>query len=99
MGKLHFGYLITGCARAEKECPTVFPGVGLKLTWLFDDPRGEDVLEEERLEKFREVRDQIEAKILYWLEYPEEEIEKVRAERERERRERVTSGYGFSSSP
>lgn len=99
MGKLHFGYLITVCAWAEKECPTVFPGVGLKLTWLFDDPRGEDVAEEERLETFREVRDQIEAKILYWLEHPEEEIEKLRAERERERRERVTSGYGSSSSP
>jgi arsenate reductase len=99
MGKLHFGYLITVCARAEKECPTVFPGVGLKLSWLFDDPRSEDVPEEERLEKFREVRDQIEAKILYWLEHPEEEIEKLKAERERDRRERVTSGYGSSSSP
>jgi arsenate reductase (thioredoxin) len=93
MGKLHFGYLIMVCARAEKECPTVFPGVGLKLTWLFDDPRGEDVLEGERLERFREVRDQIEARILYWLEHPEEEIERLRAGRERERRERVTSGY------
>lgn len=88
MGKMHFGYLVTVCARAEKECPTVFPGVGLKLTWLFDDPRGANVPEEERLEKFREVRDQIEAKILYWLEHPEEEIAKLEAQRERERRER-----------
>ena len=73
--------------------------MGLKQTWLFDDPRGEGVPEEERLERFREVRDQIEAKILYWLEHPEEEIEKLRVERKRERRERVTSGYGSSSSP
>lgn len=29
MGKMHFGYLITVCAWAEKECPTVFPSVGL----------------------------------------------------------------------
>ena len=97
MGKLHFGNLTTVCAWAEKECPTILPGVGLKLTWLFDDPRGEDVPEEERLEKFCEVRDQIEAKILYWLEHPEEAIEKLRAERERERRERMTSGYGSYS--
>jgi arsenate reductase len=94
MGKMHFGYLITVCARAEKECPTVFfPGVGLKLTWLFDDPRGEDVPEEGRLERFREVRDQIEAKILYWLEYPEDELAQLEAERERERQQRLRAGY------
>lgn len=98
MGKMHFGHLITVCARAEKECPTVFPGVGLKLTWLFDDPRGAEVPEEERLEKFREVRDQIEAKILHWLEHPEEEIAKIEEERERERRERMEQGYESSSS-
>ncbi len=93
MGKMHFGYVVTVCARAERECPTVFPGAGLKLTWLFDDPRGADVPEEERLEKFREVRDQIEAKVLHWLEHPEEEIAKLDAERERERRERLARGY------
>src|SRR5918997_1684919 len=93
MGKMHFGYLITVCARAEKECPTVFPGVGLKLTWLFDDPRGEGVPEEGRLEKFRQVRDQIEAKILHWLEHPEEEIERLEAERECERQQRLRAGY------
>ena len=92
MGKMHFGYLITVCARAERECPTVFPGVGLKLTWLFDDPRGEDVPEEGRLEKFREVRNQIEAKILSWLEHPEEDLARLKAERERERQQRLRAG-------
>ena len=99
MGTMHFGYVITVCARAERDCPSVFPGMGLKLSWLFDDPRGEDVPEVGRLEKFREVRDQIEAKILRWLEHPEEELAKLRAEHERKRRERVISGYGSSSSP
>lgn len=94
MGRMHFGYLVTVCARAEKNCPTVFPGVGLKLSWLFDDPRGAEVAEEERLDKFREVRDQIEAKILHWLEHPEEEIAKLRAERERERKERWEARQG-----
>ena len=93
MGKMHFGYVITVCARAERECPTVFPGAGLKLTWLFDDPRGADVPEEERLERFREVRDQIEAKVLHWLEHTEEEIAKLDARRER--RERLARGYEF----
>jgi arsenate reductase len=89
MGKMHFGYLITVCARAEKDCPTAFPGVGIKLTWLFDDPRGADVPEAAQLEKFREVRDEIEAKIKDWLEHPEEEIARLKAERERERKERL----------
>lgn len=89
MGRTHFGYVVTVCARAEKECPTVFPGMGLKLTWLFDDPRGADVPDEEWLEKFREVRDEIEQKILHWLEHPEEELKKLKEERERERRERL----------
>ena len=93
MDKMHFGYLVTVCARAERYCPTVFPGAGLKLTWLFDDPRGADVREKERLEKFREVRDQIEAKVLHWSEHPEEEIAKLDAGRER--RERLARGYEF----
>jgi hypothetical protein len=91
MGKMHFGYVITACARAERGCPTVFPGAGLKLTWLFDEPQGADVPEEERLGKFREVRDQIEAKVLHWLEHPEEEIAKL--DDRRERRERLARGY------
>jgi arsenate reductase len=89
MGKMGFNYLIIVCARAEKDCPKTFPGVGTRLVWIFDDPRGEDVSEEEQLAKFREVRDEIEAKILHWLERPEEELEKLRVEREQERQERL----------
>jgi arsenate reductase (thioredoxin) len=82
MGKVGFKYLIIVCARAEKDCPKTFPGVGMRFVWVFDDPRGEDVTEGEMLETFRQVRDEIEAKILYWLEYPEEEF---REQRDRER--------------
>jgi arsenate reductase (thioredoxin) len=89
MGKMGFNYSIIVCARAEKDCPKTFPGVGTPLVWVFDDPRGKDVPEEERLEKFREVRDEIEHKIREWLEHPEEELAKLKAERERERRERL----------
>lgn len=99
MGKMHFGYLIIVCARAEQDCPTVFPGVGRQFSWLFDDPRGPEVPEEERLEKFREVRDQIEAKILDWLERPEDEIEKLHAEREREREERMRAPRHEAEGP
>lgn len=89
MGKIGFNYSVVVCARAEKNCPKTFPGVGTRLVWAFDDPRGDDVPEEERLEKFREVRDEIEQKIRDWLEHPEEELARLREERERERRERM----------
>ncbi len=62
LGKKHFGFLITVCARAEEECP-VFPDVSTRLYWPFDDPRAAEGSEEEILNKFREVRDQIEQKI------------------------------------
>jgi arsenate reductase len=88
MGKMGFNYSIIVCARAEKDCPKTFPGAGTRLVWVFDDPRGEDVPEGERLEKFREIRDEIELKIKDWMEHPEEELAKLRAEQEREREQR-----------
>lgn len=67
MGKVHFGYLITVCANAEEKCPAVFPGMGQRLHWPFDDPAAFEGTDEEKLAKFREVRDQIEQRIKDWL--------------------------------
>ena len=67
MGRVHFGYLITVCERAELECPTTFPGMGQRLCWPFDDPAALEGSEEERLSAFRQVRDQIEARLTEWL--------------------------------
>jgi arsenate reductase len=66
MGKLHFGFLITVCDRAEKACP-IFPGMGIRLHWPFEDPAAFEGTPAEKVDKFRQVRDQIEAKILAWL--------------------------------
>ncbi len=66
MGKVHFGYLITVCSDAEDTCP-VFPGMGTRLHWPFDDPAAFEGTEEEKLAKFRTTRDQIEHKVLAWL--------------------------------
>lgn len=86
MGKMGFNYLIIVCARAEEECPKTFPGVGTTFSWIFDDPRSDESLPyDSMLERFREVRDQIEVKIKEWLENPEEEL---RLQREQERRQR-----------
>lgn len=67
MGKVHFGYLITVCADAEERCPAVFPGMGQRLHWPFDDPATFEGSEEETVAKFRKVRDQIEQRIKDWL--------------------------------
>jgi arsenate reductase len=67
LGEMHFGYLITVCQKAEEECPT-FPGVSQRLYWPTEDPVVFEGSEEEQLEKFRRTRDQIEARILDWLE-------------------------------
>lgn len=92
LGKTGFNYLIIVCARAEKNCPKTFPGVNARISWLFDDPRGENVPEERMLERFREVRDEIERKILPWIDDPEAELAKLKEERERQRRERMEAG-------
>jgi Protein-tyrosine-phosphatase len=65
LGKLHFGYLITVCSNAEDKCP-IFPGMGIRLHWPFDDPAEFEGSEQEKLLKFREVRDQIDQKVHEW---------------------------------
>jgi arsenate reductase len=67
MGKVHFGYLITMCEEAEKSCPTAFPGIGQRLHWSFEDPSAFVGSEDERLAKFRNLRDQIEQRVKLWL--------------------------------
>ena len=67
MGKVHFGYLITMCDEAEESCPTTFPGIARRLHWSFEDPSAFTGSEDEKLAKFREVRNQIEQRIKSWL--------------------------------
>ena len=74
MGKIHFGYLITLCGEAEEKCPTVFPGVGQRLHWSFEDPSAFVGSDDEKLAKYREVRDQIERRIQTWLAEQKNEV-------------------------
>jgi arsenate reductase (thioredoxin) len=67
LGKVHFGYLINMCDRTEPGCPKTFPGMGSRLDWPFEDPVAFKGPAEERLAKFREVRDAIEKRIREWL--------------------------------
>jgi arsenate reductase (thioredoxin) len=67
LGKMLFQYLITVCDDADKNCPTVWPGVNTRMHWSFEDPAKFEGTEQEKLEKFREVRDLIENKIAAWV--------------------------------
>ncbi len=62
-----FAFVIIVCAKAEEVCPA-FPDSTVRLEWSVDDPEHTTGSEEEKLAKFREVRDQIDAKVKQWLE-------------------------------
>jgi arsenate reductase (thioredoxin) len=66
LGKEHFSYLITVCDRAEQQCP-IFPGMGTRIHWSFEDPSAATGNDDEKLAKFRMVREQIKARILEWI--------------------------------
>jgi arsenate reductase len=67
LGKVHCHYLITVCAHAEENCPRIFPGVVERLHWEFEDPAAFEGSDEAKLEKFRQIRNQIEARIKAWV--------------------------------
>jgi arsenate reductase len=67
LGKMLFQYLITVCDDAEKNCPSIWPGVSNRLHWHFEDPAALIGTDEEKLAKFRQVRDQIEKKVKAWV--------------------------------
>lgn len=67
LGKEVFAHVITVCAEAEENCPTVFLSMGTHEHWPFDDPAkfvGDD---EGRLALTRSVRDQIDERLRLWL--------------------------------
>lgn len=67
LGKLLFQHLITVCDDADKNCPTSWPGISNRMHWSFEDPAASDGSDEEKLTKFRQIRDQIEERIKGWL--------------------------------
>lgn len=67
LGKLPVHYLITVCANADKECPSIWPGMRERLAWPVDDPAATEGSEEERLAAFRVARDTLDEKIQHWL--------------------------------
>ena len=66
-GKL-YNYVITVCDESNSEKCPVFPGITKVLHWGFADPSSFKGSEEERLEKTRQIRDQIKQRIREFIE-------------------------------
>ncbi len=67
LGKVAVRYAIIVCERANQHCPRIYPFAVQTLYWPFEDPATAEGTEEQRLERFREVRDQVTARIDEWL--------------------------------
>ncbi|MEO3944820.1 arsenate reductase (thioredoxin) [Gorillibacterium sp. CAU 1737] len=56
-------YVITLCGHADEHCPVIANKYVVKWHWGFDDPAKAIGTEDEIMEKFREVRDAVKARI------------------------------------
>jgi arsenate reductase (thioredoxin) len=63
----HFHYVIAVCDAANAERCPLFPGVVTRINWSFKDPSTFEGSWEEKLEKTREIRDAIRARIEGWI--------------------------------
>jgi len=67
MGRMDFDDAIIVCRKSEENCPKLNPDARRLHRWLFDDPAASVGTDEEKLAKFREVRDQIDDRLKLWL--------------------------------
>jgi arsenate reductase len=67
LGRIAVRTVIIVCDKAAERCPTTWPWVGERLVWPFEDPAAFVGPEDQRLAKFRAVRDAIEVRLRDWL--------------------------------
>ena len=67
LGTTLFAEVISVCKEAEENAPTAWVSMEIRKQWPFEDPSTFEGTEEEKLAKFREVRDLIETRIKDWL--------------------------------
>jgi arsenate reductase len=65
--QVYVGYLITVCRGAEARCP-IYPWAGVREFWDLEDPAAFQGTDEEKLQFFRETRDNIRQRVLDFLE-------------------------------
>jgi arsenate reductase len=61
-----YSYVITVCDEASAERCPIFPGVTRRLHWSFPDPATVTGTTEEKLEKVRNIRDDIRSAVEEW---------------------------------
>jgi arsenate reductase (thioredoxin) len=64
---MDFSYIITVCENSDKYCPSFLSGKATGLHWELGDLDDAQGIEEEKIGKFREIRDQIQNMVLAWL--------------------------------
>ena len=67
LGKVSIQNAIVVCEKAQQRCPRFYPFALNNLYWPFDDPVAFEGSPAAQLEKFRDVRDQIDERIQTWL--------------------------------
>ncbi len=62
-----YGFVITVCSRAkESECP-IFPGMPKRIHWDLENPEDFMGTEEEKIEKIKELKEQIRQLVLDFI--------------------------------
>jgi arsenate reductase (thioredoxin) len=63
---VRYTHVITVCDEASAERCPVIPGGGVRMHWSFEDPSQFQGSWQENLARTREIRQQIEARVLEW---------------------------------
>ena len=62
-----YSFVVTVCDETSAEKCPIFPGVAKRLHWSFEDPSSLSGTEEEKLQRTRNIRDEIRSKIARWI--------------------------------
>lgn len=63
-----YNFVITVCDESQSERCPIFPARSQRIHWSFSDPSSLTGTEEEKLKRTIEIRDEIEAKIIEFIE-------------------------------
>lgn len=68
LGKRQLDHVIIVCDKAKASCPRIWPGlINAPIYWPFEDPAAFVGDEAAIMDKFRQVRDEIEESIVAWV--------------------------------
>ena len=68
LGRLPVRHLVIVCEGANESCPRIWPGMGERMFWPFDDPAQFQGNQSDTWEEFRRIRNEIKQQIVSWLE-------------------------------